>query len=73
MDVGAKHGGVLKNTDGGSWYLKCFHLRFVNSLPLKKFQKNFEDYYEEYIKYGGFPGVVLEPDVQRKELLLRDI
>ena len=39
-----------------------------------KFSK--EEYaklYEEYIQYGGFPGVVLEPELSRKEELLKDI
>lgn len=41
--------------------------------------KNMVDYeifkglYEEYLKFGGFPAVVLEEDFKRKELLLSDI
>lgn len=30
-------------------------------------------YYEEYIKYGGFPEVVLSPDAEQKKDLLSDI
>lgn len=30
-------------------------------------------YYDEYLKYGGFPQVVLENDISQKELLLNDI
>lgn len=30
-------------------------------------------FYDEYIEYGGFPGVVLEQNRERKKLLLQDI
>lgn len=30
-------------------------------------------YYDEYLKYGGFPQVVLEDDISQKELILKDI
>ncbi len=30
-------------------------------------------YYDEYLKYGGFPQIVLESDLSQKELILKDI
>ncbi|MFZ5376371.1 MAG: ATP-binding protein [Patescibacteria group bacterium] len=30
-------------------------------------------YYEEYLRFGGFPSVILEPDQKRKQLLLEEI
>ncbi|OGY87165.1 MAG: hypothetical protein A2233_03475 [Candidatus Kerfeldbacteria bacterium RIFOXYA2_FULL_38_24] len=33
----------------------------------------FDKLYEEFLTWGGFPRVVLEKDVQQKELLLKDI
>jgi len=33
----------------------------------------YKKHYEEYLKYGGFPGVVVEPDMKRKQKILQDI
>ncbi len=39
----------------------------------KTSQEKYEDLYQEYIKYGGFPEVVLNPKREIKEELLKDI
>jgi predicted AAA+ superfamily ATPase len=43
----------------------------------RPFQKTWynlaKDWYQEYIAYGGFPEVVLEPDIEEKKELLLDI
>lgn len=52
---------------------------FSNSLSEKSISKNFIEhqkltkYYEEYLKYGGFPQVVLEKNVEQKLMILKDI
>ncbi len=33
----------------------------------------FKNYYDEYLKFGGFPAVVKEDDVERKKMILNDI
>jgi predicted AAA+ superfamily ATPase len=33
----------------------------------------YKKHYDEYLKYGGFPGVVIEPDMRRKQKILQDI
>lgn len=54
---------------------KVFH----SSLKQKALQKNkiafekYKKYYEEYLRFGGFPGVVVEKDRRRKEKRLEDI
>ncbi|MDQ7818431.1 MAG: ATP-binding protein [Melioribacteraceae bacterium] len=50
-----------------------------NDFNEKSKTKNFIDYqklykyYDDYLKYGGFPQVVLENDEKQKELMLKDI
>lgn len=52
---------------------------FSNSLGEKNKSKNLIEhqkltkYYEEYLKYGGFPQVVLEKNVEQKLMILKDI
>lgn len=44
--------------------------------PLKKNRVSYEKlvgWYREYMEFGGFPAVVLEPDYDRKRMLLREI
>ncbi|MCF8241134.1 MAG: ATP-binding protein [Melioribacteraceae bacterium] len=54
-------------------------LELSNNFNEKSSSKNFIEYqklskyYEEYIRYGGFPQVVLEKDEKQKQLMLRDI
>ena len=55
------------------------HKKFFNSFIDKDKNKNeisyikFEQLYDEYIHFGGFPRVVLERDRMQKNLLLKDI
>lgn len=52
---------------------------FYDSFYAKNKNKNFISYektikmYDEYLQYGGFPGVVVEEDFAQKELILTDI
>lgn len=54
-------------------------LEFSSNFNEKSSSKNFIEYqklskyYEEYLKYGGFPQVVLEKDEKQKQLMLKDI
>ena len=48
------------------FYLKAKNKNIIEYQRIKK-------YYIEYLKYGGFPQVVLENDVLQKELFLKDI
>lgn len=54
-------------------------IEFPNDFNEKSKTKNFIDYqklfkyYDDYLKYGGFPQVVLENDEKQKELMLKDI
>lgn len=57
-------------------------LRFKNpnlKLPTKKDRisktifETFSRYYEEYMRFGGFPGIVLKEDIQEKKRALEDI
>ncbi len=53
--------------------------RFVTTYEEKAKNKNkinyeiFKSYYDEYLKFGGFPAVVNEGDAQRKRMILGDI
>lgn len=52
---------------------------FEQSFTAKAKQKNefkeglYKELYKEYVEYGGFPGVVLEPNFERKKRLLGEI
>jgi len=52
---------------------------FHNSFAAKNNHKNLISHertiklYDEYLQYGGFPGVVVEEDLAQKELILNDI
>ncbi len=51
----------------------------IKNLERKVKEKNFVNYekykkfYDEYLKFGGFPQVVLQDDIQQKEYYLNDI
>ncbi len=47
---------------------------FQNPTPVSSvYLDRLLNFMEEYLKYGGYPRVVLEPDFQKKEVLLRNI
>ncbi len=52
-------------------------IRSIEKYSLKSFNKAWYEkcktYYEEYIRFGGFPEVVLEKNAKNKKELLRDI
>lgn len=55
---------------------KTLSLDKANWPPAKKFDldaKNYARLFEEYLRYGGFPGVVLTPQTTQKEKMLKDI
>lgn len=45
----------------------------VESVPTRAICERLDGYYEEYLRYGGFPGVVLKEIVREKEQMLDDI
>jgi len=60
---------VFNNVDidfAANFKEKCKNKNFIEYQKLSK-------YYEEYLKYGGFPQVVLEKDERQKQLMLKDI
>lgn len=45
----------------------------IESAPTRAISARLDGYYEEYLRYGGFPGVVLKESVREKEQMLDDI
>lgn len=46
----------------------------LGEVKFSKFEyENFKKFYDEYIEFGGFPEVVLSPDINQKKDLLNDI
>ena len=52
-------------------FLKEFNLKVENKNRIE--YEQLTKYYDEYLKYGGFPQVVLENDISQKEHILKDI
>lgn len=60
---------VFKNLDKP--YAESFRTKADGKRPVSL--ERFKKYYEEYLKYGGFPQVVLADSMKQKEIYLKDI
>lgn len=62
---------VFKNVTRDFNYSSSFEFKASNKN--KTTPEIYDGYYDEYLEYGGFPGVVLEPNFSRKKELLEGI
>jgi hypothetical protein len=60
---------LLFNNSDVNQYLKDKEKENISEVDYERFDKS----YEKFVEWGGFPEVVLEKDIKRKEELLNDI
>ena len=63
----------FKNREILKFFNACFPPARRNGGIPRKFLDEFDSYFFEYVKYGGYPNVVSEPSTPQKELLLEGI